>query len=81
MRLQEQHAVRPLVVTIEEIEHVQHVAETARHLLALGIVDECVVHPMIGERLPERDGLRPFVLVVREPEILATAVKVEALTQ
>ena len=30
----------------------RHVAEALRHLLALGVDDEAVVHPVVGERLP-----------------------------
>ena len=57
------------------------VAEALRHLLALGVDDEPVVRPVVGERVAERDGLGALVLVVREAQVLPAAVEVEAVAQ
>ena len=81
VRLQQHHPVRTRVVVLDQVEQVRHVAEALRHLLALGVDDEPVVHPVVGERLAERDRLGALVLVVREPQVLATAVQVEALAE
>ena len=64
-----------------QVEQVRHVAEALRHLLALGVDDEPVVHPVVGEALAERDRLGALVLVVREAQVLAAAVQIEALAE
>jgi hypothetical protein len=56
-------------------------AEALGHLLALGIDDEAVVHPVVGERLAQRHRLGALVLVVRKAQVLATAVQVEPFTE
>ena len=81
MRLQQHHPIRAWVVLIDQVEQVRHVAERLRHLLALGIDDEAVVHPVVGELLAERHRLGPLVLVVREAQILPAAVQIESLAQ
>ena len=50
------------------------------HLLA-GVADHAVVHPDAGERQAGRLGLGDLVLVVREDEVAAAAVDVEAGAQ
>ena len=70
-----------VVVAVDQVEQVVDVAEALRHLLALGVDDEAVVHPVVGEALAEGDGLGPLVLVVREAQVLPAAVQVEALAE
>ena len=81
VRLQQQHAVRPRVVLLHQVEQVVDVAEALRHLLALGIDDEAMVHPVVREPLAQSDRLGALVLVMGELEVLPTAVEVEALTE
>ena len=66
---------------IHQVEEVGDVAEALRHLLALGVDDEPVVHPMVGKPLAQGDGLSALVLVVRELEVHPTAMQIEALTE
>ena len=75
--LQEQQAIGPPVVTVEQVEQVVDVAQALRHLLALGVDHEAVVDPVAGEALPERDRLRPLVLVMREAQVHPSGVEVE----
>ena len=81
VRLQQQHPVRAGVVVIHQVEQVGDVAEALRHLLALGIDHETVVHPMVGKSLAQSNRLSALVLVMRELEVHATAVQVEALAE
>ena len=81
MGLEQHESVGTLVVVLDQIEQVRHVADRLRHLLALSIDDERVMHPMVGEGFAERHGLRPLVLVMRKTQVLATAMQVEALTE
>ena len=81
MRLQQHHPIRPRVVHLDQVEQIRHVAERLRHLLALSIDHEPVVHPVPGELAPQRHRLGPLVLVMRESQILATTVEVEAVTE
>ena len=66
---------------IEQVEQVGDVAEALRHLLTLGIDHEPVVHPVVGEPLPERHRLRTLVLVMGELEVHPSAVEVEPLAE
>ena len=79
--LQQDHPVDPAVVAVEQVEQVVEVAEALRHLLAGLVDDHPVVHPVVGEALAEGDRLGPLVLVVREAQILAAGVQVEALAE
>ena len=81
MALQQQHPIGATVVLVEQIEQVRDVADALGHLLALGVDDEAVVHPVVGEPLAERHRLGPLVLVVRETQVEATAVQVETLAE
>ena len=81
VRLQQQHAIRTRVVVLHQVEQVVHVAQALRHLLALGVDDEAVMHPVVGEALAQCNGLGPLVLVMRELEVLPTAVQVEAFAE
>ena len=66
---------------LHQIEQVGDVAEALRHLLALGIDHEPVVHPVVREALAQRHGLGTLVLVMRELEVHAAAVQVEPLAE
>ena len=81
MRLEQQHAIGPRVVVLDEVEQIVDVADALRHLLALTVDHETVVHPVVGETLAQSHRLRALVLVVRKLEVLPAAMQVEALAQ
>ena len=66
---------------LHQVEQVGDVADALRHLLALGVDHEPVVHPVVGEAFPQRHCLGPLVLVVGELEVHTATVQVETLTQ
>ena len=68
-------------ILVSEVEGVDDVADRLRHLLALTVDDKGVVHPVTGKPLAERNRLGPLVLVVREPQVLTTAVQVESFAE
>ena len=80
VRPQHEQPVGPGVGRLDEVEQVREVVERLRHLLAVDL-DEAVVHPVRANVLPSGDGLGPLVLVVREREVLAAAVEVEAVAR
>ena len=81
MRLQQQHAICAWVVVLEQIEKVRDVAETLRHLLALGIDHETVVHPMSRKVPTKCHRLRPLILMMRKAQIGAPTVQVEPVAK
>ena len=81
MRLQQQHSIRARIKLIEQVQQVGHVAQTLRHLFALEVDDEAVVHPMSCELLAKCHGLCAFILVVRKPQVGTTTVQVEPFPQ
>ena len=82
MGLEEQQAEGPAVerVLVEQVLDGPEVVERLRHLLAVD-VEHRVVHPVAGEVAARGDRLGPFVRVVREHEVVAAAVEVEAVAE
>ena len=68
------------LVAVEHLAQQEDVAHALGHLLALA-ADHAVVHPDAGERQARRLALGDLVLVVREDEVAAAAVHVEAGAQ
>ena len=81
MALQQHESVSPRVVVLEQIEKIGHVAKALRHLLALGVDHESVMHPVARELTAEGHGLRAFVLVMRELQIHAAAMQIETFAE
>ncbi len=80
VRREEVHQHDGRVVAVEDLAQQEDVADALGHLLALA-ADHAVVHPHAREGQPRRLGLRDLVLVVREDEVAAAAVHVEAGAQ
>ena len=80
MRLQHREPERARVVLVERVAERGEVAERLRHLLAAD-GDHAAVHPVARERVARAFGLRALVLVVREHEVVAAAVEVEAVAE
>ena len=79
--LQHQQPVGARVAALEQVEQAGDVAQRLRHLLAALVDDQAVVHPVAWRTCADGDGLGPLVLVVREREVQAAAVQVEALAE
>ena len=80
VRLQHGQPERPRAVRVERLREGREVAERLRHLLAADL-DHPAVDPVACERVAGGLGLRALVLVVREHEVVAAAVEVEALAE
>ncbi len=78
--LEHGQAQRAPVVVGQRVLDGGEVAERLRHLVAADR-HHAGVDPVAGERVAGSFRLRPLVLVVREREVLATAVEVETLPQ
>ena len=79
--LQHEQPVGARVDRLDEVEQVREVAERLRHLLAARPRRSRCAPSARRTRWPERDGLGPLVLVVREREVLAAAVEVEPVAE
>jgi hypothetical protein len=53
---------------------------TLRHLLALGIDDEAVVHPVTGKSATQCHRLCTLVFMVREAKVCAATVQIKTFT-
>ena len=80
MGAQNEESVGPRVGGFHEVEQIGEVAEALGHLLATDL-DESVMHPMSGEGAARGNSLRALVLMVREGEILSTAMEIEAVAE
>ena len=68
VRLEHQQPVGPGVGRLDQVEQVGEVAERLRHLLAPTSTNPLCTQ-WRAKRVPERDGLGPLVLVVREGQV------------
>ena len=81
MRLQQHHSIGTRVVHLDEVEKIRHIAERLRHLLALGVDNESVMHPMASEFTAKCHRLRSLVFVMRKAKILTTAMQVKPIAE
>ena len=65
---------------VQQLPDREEIAKALGHLLALDL-EHLVVHPDACEAVAHAAGLGDFVLVVREDEVIAAAVDVEAFAQ
>jgi len=78
---QESQADRPRIVQVAQVSHEHEVAERLRHLDAL-IGDHADVHPVPGQGLAGHcPALGGLAFVVREDQVVATAVQVDGVTE
>src|SRR4051812_43159256 len=81
MRAQDEETHHFGVELFQDVAHGEEVAQRLGHLLLVD-AHKAVVHPVLGERRAVRAlGLRDLVFVVRELQILAAAVNIEALAE
>ena len=81
MSLQKHQTIGTRVVMLHEIKKIRYISEAFRHLFTLGVNDEAIVHPVIGESFSECNSLRALVFVMRKLEVHAATMQIKSLTQ